>query len=218
MKHSREINFIILKNAEDNDTTDRETPQNESLSVQSIFNSTLQNVVNNSDDETMNIPNFDNDSNCSYNSEYNEVESGMEENIEFLEAELSTNIQLSRQFCCANQTSNLLATIDVQMIIANNADIQELHENLINRFQELWKCLQSPKEREALTEYLQVSLKRPVATRFFKRKIDMLRSAADFTAKTPLQMGDFHYLQEYLAWVKPLELRRNAIMVIFYQL
>lgn len=147
-------------------------------------------------------------------SEFEEELEGVEEHVALLEDELV--IRLALHLRCASHTLNLLATTDAKRAIVDNVTIDEIHENAMKQCKELWKCLNSPKKREAITQYLGVSLKRPVETRWnsmydaVEQICSIKRQLMSYEAQDILQMPSrwddehFEYLEEYLKWSKPL--------------
>lgn len=123
---------------------------------------------------------------------------------------------LSRHYRCASHTLNLLATVDFAKILDKNKRIKTLHSKVLSKCEMLWKNLKSPKTREVLSEYLKISLKRPVVTRWnalydalkqiFELKNKLLSSDLEAKVKYFLDFKeeDFDYIQFYLDVMKSL--------------
>ncbi|XP_077270691.1 uncharacterized protein LOC143901934 [Temnothorax americanus] len=130
--------------------------------------------------------------------------------------EISAIPMLSRYFRCASHTLSLIATTDTINAINECPRIETAHRSAMDRCQDLWKCLNSPKKREELRKFIRCSLKRPVPTRWnylydalkqihsLRGKIMSFEVRSIIQTTKPLRDQDFEYITEYLQWCKPL--------------
>ena len=100
--------------------------------------------------------------------------------------------------------------------IKTNPKLLLRHTNAMKKCEELWKCLSSPKKREAIVDYIKCNLKRPVQTRWnslydalcqivsLKDLINTVGMKIIVGSSTYLETDDFSYIEEYLVINKPL--------------
>ena len=80
--------------------------------------------------------------------------------------EVATNPRLSRHSRCTSHTLSLVAITDVVKAINSCCICAPNHKRVMIKCQELWKCLNSPKNREQLAIQLSCCLQRPLPTRW----------------------------------------------------
>lgn len=125
--------------------------------------------------------------------------------------------RLPQHFRCASHTLNLIATADTNKIIETSRELGARHKNVIAKCTSLWKSLQSPKTNEVMKDYLGISLRRPVITRWnslfdclkqlIHCKDKLLRcveTGEGISMRDPFDRCDFQYLEEYIKCTEDL--------------